>query len=89
MKVLGWIEILVAALLFVASLFPFTRYCEGRLLGLDCESQAIFAMNMVGPLCAFFLLCGIWLLRTRSLASQVVLGVGFAAIMGRFLYYVF
>ena len=79
-KVLGSVEVLLAIALTGAALFPLSGLCSGRSMGLDCESRAIIAINALAPLALVFGVCGFWLWRSRSWASQYVLLSGIAAV---------
>lgn len=78
---LAWLEIVAATILFVFAARPFLAGCSGRLLGLDCESWAIWSVNLLGPLAILAWVCSAWSLKSRSAKPQVVLALGGAGIM--------
>ena len=76
LKILGWLEIMLAIILLALALWPFSGYCSGRFMGLDCESRAIFAVNMFGPLGILAIVCSTWSLKGKSIVPQYVLVFG-------------
>ena len=50
LRLLAWLEIVASIGLFALTAWPFSGFCSGRFIGLDCESQAIFGVNMFGPM---------------------------------------
>ena len=79
-KIAAWVELLVGLVLVAVAIHPFTRFCEGRSFGLDCESRLIFGVNLFGPLGLTLVLAGIWMLRTGSYRSQYLAGLGVAGV---------
>ena len=76
LKILGWLEIMLAIILLALALWPFSGYCSGRFMGLDCESRAIFGVNMFGPLGILAIVCSTWSLKGKSIVPQYVLVFG-------------
>lgn len=81
LKLLAWIEMVVSAMLLAVAAWPFSGYCSGRFMGLDCESLAIFGINMFVPLGFLGMICAAWFFKTKSVTSQYFLLFGFALIM--------
>jgi len=81
LKVLAWIEILMSIVLLALAVWPFSGFCSGRFMGLDCESRAIFGVNMFGPLGILGAVCSAWSLKYKTAVPQFVLLFGFLAIM--------
>ncbi len=81
LRVLAWIEVVASIILLALAAWPFTGYCSGRFMGLDCESQAIFGVNMFAPLGILGAICSAWSLKCKTVMPQFVLLCGFIAIM--------
>jgi len=81
LKMLALLEIVASVILLALAVWPFSGYCSGRFMGLDCESRAIFAVNMFGPMGILGLTCSAWSLKSKSAIPQYVLLFGFAAVM--------
>lgn len=79
-KITAWIELIVGLVLVAIAVHPFTRFCEGRSFGLDCESRSIFGVNLFGPLGLALVLAGAWMLMTGSRRSQYLAGFGIAGV---------
>lgn len=88
LRTLAWLEIAFALALLALAVWPFSGYCSGRFIGLDCEGRAIFGVNMFGPLGVLALICAAWSIKTRSAVPQYVLLSGLAVILGYWLYHV-
>jgi hypothetical protein len=80
-RVVAWIEVVVAVVLLAGALHPFSGFCTGRALGLDCESRAIFAVNLLAPVGVLLAVADVWFLRTGSMKSQYTLVLGAAALV--------
>lgn len=76
LKTLVWLEIILAIVLIAFALWPFSGFCAGRLMGLDCESRAIFGINLFGPLGILMFISAIWTLKKQSLKPQYLLLLG-------------
>lgn len=85
LKTLAWLEIVLAIVLIALALWPFSGFCAGRFMGLDCESRAIFGINLLGPLGILMFISGMWTLKNQSVKPQylLLLGVGVIAIYWR------
>lgn len=81
LQILTWFEIVVSVILLAFAAWPFSGDCSGIFMGLDCESRAIFAVNMFGPLGILGLICSAWSLKSKSVMPQYVLLFGFSVIM--------
>jgi len=81
LKTLLWLEIALSTILLALAIWPFSGFCSGRFMGLDCESRAIFSVKMLGPAGILALTCASWSLKRKSVVPQYVLAVGVAAIM--------
>ena len=81
LRILASLEIVASVILLALAVWPFSGHCSGRFMDLDCESRAIFAVNMFGPLGILGLICSAWSLKSRSVMPQYVLLLGLAAIM--------
>lgn len=81
LRVVAWVEIVVAVVLAIGAIHPLSDFCSGRALGLDCESRAIIAVNVLVPLGALLAVCAVWFLKTRSVKSQYTLVLGATAIL--------
>jgi hypothetical protein len=81
LKAVAWFEIVASIILLGFAGWPFSGFCSGRFMGLDCESRAIFGLNMFGPLGILMLICSVWSLKTKSVVPQFVLVFGVVAIM--------
>lgn len=81
LKVLIWLEIVLSVILLAFAVWPFSGYCSGKFMSLDCESQAIFSINMFGPFGVLCLICSLWSLNGKSVFPQYFLLFGFAVIM--------
>lgn len=81
LKILAWIEVVVSVILLAVAVWSFSGYCSGRFMGLDCESRAIFAVNMFGPMGILGLTCSAWSLKRNSVMPQYILFLGLAVIM--------
>jgi hypothetical protein len=79
-RLAGWLELAVGTYLVGWATLPFTRFCSGRVWGLDCESRAIVGVNLVGPLGLLLLVCATWMLWTASPRSQYALALGVVAL---------
>jgi hypothetical protein len=84
-RVAAWIEIAFAVVLVIGAIHPFSDWCTGRALGLDCESRAILAVNVLVPLGLLIAACGAWFLKTGSVKSQYTLVLGAAAMLAYWL----
>ena len=85
LKALAAIEISASVLLLALAVWPFSGYCSGSVMGLDCESQQIFAALMFGPLGILGLVCAAWSLWKASVVPQYVLLTGILVVMGCYL----
>lgn len=85
LRILACLEIVAAIIFLALAVWPFSEYCSGRFLGLDCESRAIFGVNMFGPLGILGLICSAWSLNSKSAMPQYILLFGLLAIMGYWL----
>lgn len=85
LKTWAWIEIVASIILLALAAWPFSGYCSGRFVDLDCESRAIFGVNMFAPLGILGLICSAWSLNNQSAIPQYVLLIGFLAIMSYWL----
>lgn len=81
LKILAWMEVVASIVLLALAAWPFTGYCSGRFLGLDCESRAIFGVNMFGPLGILGIICSAWSIKYKTTMPQFVLLCGFIGIM--------
>lgn len=78
---LAWLEIMASMLLLALAIWPFSGHCSGRFMGLDCESRAIFGVNLFGPVGIMLFVCAAWSLKRTSRMPQLVLALGIAAVM--------
>lgn len=76
-----WLVIGASIIMLTFAVWPFSGYCSGRFMDLDCESRAIFAVNMFAPLGILGLACSAWSLKSKSVTPHYVLLLGFAVIM--------
>ena len=83
-RALTWTEIGVATACLALTAWPRTSLCAGRPLGYDCESWFIIGVNLFGPFGVVALACGLWSLRTRSLAPHLLLGAASLVLLTRF-----
>jgi hypothetical protein len=81
LRLVSWFELSLSVFLLVLAGWPFSDYCSGRLGGLDCESWAIFGVNLFGPLGLLALTCSILTLITKSLTPQYFLMAGSAMLL--------
>ena len=87
LRLLAWLEIVASIVLFALTAWPFSGFCSGRFIGLDCESQAIFGVNMFGPMAILALSCSVWSLKSKSVMPQYILVFGIVLIMAYWLYH--
>lgn len=87
LKAIARLEVVVACVLLALAFWPFSPYCSGRWLDLDCESRAIFGVNLVAPIGVLLLGGGLWSLARQSVVAQWVLAGGVALVIGRLFYY--
>lgn len=80
LRTLAWLEIVVSIMLLALAIWPFSGYCSGRFMGLDCESRAILGINVFGPLGILGLIFSAWSLRRKSVTPQYALVLCFMAI---------
>lgn len=78
---LAWLEIMASMLLLALAIWPFSGYCSGRFMGLDCESRAIFGVNVFGPWGIMLFVCAAWSLKRKSSTPQIFLALGIVAVM--------
>ena len=81
LRTLAWLEIVASIMFLALTVWPFSGFCSGRFMGLDCESRAIFGVNLFGPLGILGLSCSAWSLKSKSVLPHYVLLIGFVAIM--------
>jgi hypothetical protein len=81
LKTLAWLEVVASIMLIALAVWPFSGYCSGTLMGLDCESRAIFGINLFGPLGILGLVIAVWSLKSKSVTPQYILLLGFMTIM--------
>lgn len=81
LRALAWLEILASLLLLGLAIWPFSDYCSGRFMGFDCESRAIFGLNIFGPLGIMLLVCAAWSLKHKSSTPQIFLAAGILAVI--------
>lgn len=84
-RTLAWLEIVASIILLALAVWPFSEYCSGRFMGLDCESRAIFGITMFGPLGVLGLSCAIWTMNSKSALPQYSLILGFMGIVSYWL----
>lgn len=80
LKTLAWLEIVLAIVLITFALWPFSGFCAGRVMAFDCESRAIFGVNLFGPLGILMFVSAIWTLKKPTLKPQYFLLLGTGAI---------
>ena len=76
LRFLVGLEILASLVLVALVLWPFSGFCSGRVLSLDCESRAIIGVNIVAPLAILLFVCAVWSLKVKSFAPQLILMSG-------------
>lgn len=76
LRTVAWIEIVLSMMLLALAVWPLSGFCEGKFMGLDCESRAIFGVNLFGPLGLLAFTCSSWSLTSRSVTPQDPLVVG-------------
>jgi len=81
LRILAWIELSVSILLLAMVFWPISTFCNGRTLGLDCESWFIFGVNLFGPAGLLALVCSVLSLWLKSWIPQKVLLFGWAMIL--------
>lgn len=81
LRILALLELIASVVLLALAVWPFSDYCSGRFMGLDCESRPIFGINIFGPLGIVALVCSIWSLKNNSVKPQFLLLVTPFAIM--------
>ena len=81
LRVISWVEVSLSVFLLALAAWPFSDFCSGRPGGFDCESWAIFGVNLFGPLGLLGLVCSIWTLITQSLIPQYVVIAGLAMLL--------
>jgi len=81
LRILAWLEITVSMMLLALAAWPFSGFCSGRFMGLDCESRAIFGVNIFGPLGILAFICSAWSLKRKSVTPQYFLAFGVFAVM--------
>ena len=87
LKIVAWTEVLVAIVLLIGAVFPFSGYCSGRAVGLDCESRAILGLNVLAPLALLLVACATWSMKTRSPKPQYALIPGIGAVVAYWLWH--
>jgi hypothetical protein len=87
LRTLAWLEIVAAMVLLTVAVWPFSGYCSGRFMGMDCESRAIFGVLMFGPLGILALACSTWTLISKSVTPQYVLIFGTLAVVAYWIYH--
>ena len=88
LRILAWLEIVIAMMLLTVAFWPFSGFCSGRFMSLDCESRAIFGVLMFGPLGILALACSTWSLVSKSARPQYVLIFGVVIIVAYWLWHV-
>jgi hypothetical protein len=88
LRPLAWLEFVAAIMFLAVASWPFSGFCSGRFMGLDCESRAIFGALMYGPLGLLLLACSVWSLSIKSVASQYVLILGVITILAYWLFHI-
>jgi len=78
LRFLVGLEMLGSLVHIALVLWPFSGFCSGRFLGLDCESRAIIGVNIVAPLAILLFVCAVWSLKVKSVAPQLILVPGIA-----------
>jgi hypothetical protein len=81
LRIVAWLEISASLVLLGIAVWFFAGFCSGRFMGLDCESRAIFGVNMFGPIGVLALICSVWSLKTKSVVSQLILAFSVFSIM--------
>ncbi len=81
LRTVAWIEIVLSIMLLALAIWPLSGFCEGRFMNLDCESRAIFGVNLFGPLGLLAFTCSSWSLKGRSVTPQYFLLLGIAVII--------
>ncbi|RJP82066.1 MAG: hypothetical protein C4522_04970 [Desulfobacteraceae bacterium] len=81
LRILVWLELIASMVLLALAIWPFLDFCSGRFMGLDCESRAIFGVNVFGPLGIVALVCSTWSLKSKSIRPQFLLLVTLFAVM--------
>lgn len=83
LRQLAYLELLISLPALALVFWPSSGACSGRTLGLDCESWFILGVNMVGPVGALALACGLWTLKRGGWAAQYVFLAGILAVTVR------
>lgn len=78
---LAWIELVISIVLLLLTIWPFSDYCSGRPLGFDCESWAIFGVNLFAHLGLLGLVSSIFYLTKKIVMPQYVLLLGIVLLM--------
>jgi len=81
LKAISWLEITVCIAILAFAIWPFSGFCSGRFMGLDCESRAIFSVNMYAPVSTLGLICAVCSLKTKSVVPQFILFLGVLAVL--------
>lgn len=87
LKALILFELIASLILLGLAAWPFSGFCTGRLMTLDCESQAIFAINIYVPLAIVGFFCSIWSLTSNSELPHLILLITVLIVIGRWLTY--
>lgn len=82
-----WIELAIALVFLALAIKPFLAVCSGRIVGLDCESQAIFAVNLFAPIGLAALAAAILTWRRSGRAVHLMLLIAISAVLLRWLYF--
>ncbi|MEQ8938371.1 MAG: hypothetical protein RLT30_06680 [Gammaproteobacteria bacterium] len=78
---LAWMELTLAIVLLLLAIWTFSGFCSGRALGFDCESWAIFGVNVFAPLGMLALISAIFYLTKKVVMPQYILLLGFVLLM--------
>jgi hypothetical protein len=73
--------------LVALAFWPFSGFCKGRPYGSDCESWAIFGVNIFGPIGLAAIACCVCSLLFKARWPHYFLAVVAIVAVGRFLLY--
>lgn len=87
LRFLSWIELLSSIPLLLIVPWSLSKACTGRPLGFDCESWAIFGINIFGPIGLLMLVGSAWSLKSDAWIAQNIIVMGCAAVGARWLFW--